>query len=43
MVFEAGAFLVGGGLEHHFSREGQAIRYAVRIAVDSHIPKARLV
>ena len=30
MVSEAGSFLLDGGLQHHFPREGQAIWYAVR-------------
>ena len=30
-------------LEHHFQIEGQAIRYAVHVAVDRKIPKVRLI
>ena len=45
MVSEAGAFMVGGGLVLYiiFSRAGQAICYAVRIAVDHCLPEVKLV
>ena len=36
-------FLVHGEVEHHFPREIQMIRYALRIAVDHCLLKARLV
>ena len=42
MVSESRAFLVGGGVVHHFPKEGQDILYTVRIAVDRCLPEARL-
>ena len=41
MVSEAGAFLLGVRLQHHFQKK-KAIRYAVaRVAVDRYFPEAR--
>ena len=42
MVSKVGAFLAHGGLEHQF-QESQAIRYAVRMAVDRCLSKAGLI
>ena len=43
MVSEAGAFWYAKDLYIIFPREGQAIRYAVRIGLDHCLPDTRLV